>query len=217
MSDRESNAAPRVESVDDHAPISERRPAGKGLADKVKEILALEKSSQVGPLRAALALVDVLDNWELYRVEADGLDGVTWASKAFGRKHAATYYRNRADAVEALVALKYTKDFVLSRFDHDVAVFLTGKTIPMDKQREVVRAVVEEQKRRQVLLNHAIATALVGKLLGRKSTKRATDDRLAVALAHIEAMYAAAKEGKDLPAMPAGLQGLAKRPERMTM
>jgi len=179
------------------------------LDTRVKAIKAQMVDHHVGPLRVAEEVVAILDHWDLYRAQAGDLDADAWAEKTFGKRHSAAEHRRRVKAIEELVRLGYQRATILSRFDHFVAVYVTGQSIPPPQRKAVVNAILQEQKERGCLLPYAIARQVAGEVTGRVSLRSGQAHKLRIAMAHIAHLREAYAEGKPLPPWPISLRPLA--------
>jgi len=90
---------------------------------------------------------------------------------------------------------------ILSRIHHQVAVFLCGDSVPSDRRKACINAVLNETKSRRVVLSYAIASRVVWELLGKEPVERV--DRLGVALAYIATLQKQIQDsGGACPPMP---------------
>jgi len=169
---------------------------------RVTEIKKKMVDHQTGPLRVAEEVVEILDDWERYREQADGLDADTWAAKTFGKRHSARDHRRRCQAISKLLALGFLRATILSRFDHFVAVYVTGPSLPEPSRKAVVNAILQEQKERGCLLPYAIARQVAGEVMGRTPLRAGQAQKLRVAMAHIQDLREAYANHKPLPPLP---------------
>lgn len=189
---------------------------GMGASDLEKHARAIRKTmaeAHTGPTRAALMLVDLLDAWEErgYRdMTPGGIDGDAWAAQVFGNALAAGNARRTVAAVAKVTALGFTRDAdVLTNIDHGTLIYLAGASIPKERRRECVTAVLQAQKKRRGnLFSMTRARRLCVSLLGKTTTPRATAKTIAAALDHIALLETRLrKAGADVPPRPAMLAG----------
>jgi len=179
------------------------------LADHARDIRALSTESATGPLRASVALVAILNDWPRWQHEAGGLIGEAWCKKTFGSRGYANAARVRAEAVDSAIALGFSRQSVLTKFHHQTLVYIFG-TIPSAERHDAMSAVLRALRSSDVpVLPHGAAQVAIRNALGKPKAKRVkTDDgadakeKLAIAMTHIAAMYAAAERGETLPTMP---------------
>lgn len=171
------------------------------------EIRAIDKENHVGPLKSALRLIALDNDWETYRSEAGGVSFEDWAATAFGNKQQAALVRRRVDAINKCKALGYPHTFATGTFRYDTLVYLMGRSIPDKKRIDMVRLATEEQKARKNILPMTIIRSLVVDALGKQSKKHQRAAALEAALAHIRACHGA-DTANILPAVPKILASL---------
>lgn len=171
------------------------------------EIRAIDKENHVGPLKSALRLAALDNDWDNYRAEAGGVSFEDWAATAFGNKHQASLVRRRVAAIEKCKAMGYSHPFATGTFRYDTLVYLMGRSIPDKKRIDMVRLATEEQKSRKNVLPMTIIRGLVVAALGKQSKKHQRAASLEAALAHIRACHEA-DTANVLPAVPKILASL---------
>lgn len=171
------------------------------------EIRAIDKENHVGPLKSALRLAALDNDWETYRSEAGGVSFEDWSATAFGNKQQAALVRRRVDAINKCKALGYPHTFATGTFRYDTLVYLMGRSIPDKKRIDMVRLATEEQKARKNILPMTIIRSLVVGALGKQSKKHQRAAALEAALAHIRACHEA-DTANILPAVPKILASL---------
>jgi len=141
----------------------------ESLADRAKRWSAAVKDRAVGPLVVAQEIVDVVDGWERYKAEADGMSATQWLKIIFGKHHGMgpAYWRRRASAVVALgEASRRT-------IHHEVAVWVTHKLSGADLLKARAALIAGSRTNGRLPLNPASAKPIIRDMFGweRRVTK----------------------------------------------
>lgn len=97
-------------------------PAPKRLSDITKKIKEYLQNAAQGPLIAAADIVEVQENWDSYKGEADGLSFDAWLRKYVGVGRGYSYFSRRHEAVLLL------GEDIRRWMGHDAAVLVAKKT-----------------------------------------------------------------------------------------
>lgn len=142
------------------------------LEARTKAIREKLADGQRGPLIAASAILEIVDNWDLYKEEAGGLAANAWCVESFGAGRGVGYWRLRHEAVQALEGETGRGD-VRRCFDHEVAVWLYRSVDAEHRQRAKVEVLqAYKAQKNPVPLTLPQVRLLVNRLLGRKSRAR---------------------------------------------
>lgn len=97
--------------------------AGESLEKRRKRWAAAVKDRATGPLIVAAEIVQVVDNWEHYQQQAEGMNASQWLGTVFGKHHkmGPAYWRRRARAVSLL------GESCRRTVHHEVAIWITNK------------------------------------------------------------------------------------------
>lgn len=153
--------------------------AKKTLSERAAGWRRAMQDADSGPLVIAKEVIEISENWESYKAEAQGMTINGWLQRTFGKGRTISWWAHRDEAVEALGEVSRRT------FNHEVAVWLVGY-VPADKLSEAKFAIMNGRKKNgdNCLTIHQ-ARLIIERMLGatkepRRCAKCAEkDDRIA--------------------------------------
>lgn len=141
------------------------------IQEKVAEIMSLDKYAAVGPLRASLILVQMFEQWDLWKAEAGGDSPEAWCRRTFASRGYHISVRRRAEAVDVALELGFSKDVVLSRFHWQTLVYVCGPSVKPGQRVAALNAVLSKTKSEGVpTLSLGVAMGPIREAIGEDAT-----------------------------------------------